>query len=110
MDGSTSGAAIWALFRCSRDCARWGFVYEFRTKADTGRAGLSVAWRKKIDSMNRLTAAFAGAAKDAADAGEHARGMKAEIFAHPEFERLEAEGAAERPDITEAARRVIQGE
>lgn len=66
--------------------------------------------RKKIDAMNRLTAAFAGAAKDAADEGGQARGMQAAIFAHPHFERLEAEGAAERPDIADAARRVMERE
>ena len=64
--------------------------------------------REKIDQMNRITAAFAGAAKDAADEGEHARGLHAEIFAHPQFERLEAEGATERPDVADAARRVMR--
>ncbi|MEQ1850492.1 MAG: hypothetical protein ABMA01_02760 [Chthoniobacteraceae bacterium] len=66
--------------------------------------------REKIDAMNRLTAAFAGAAKDAAEEGGQARGMQAAIFAHPHFERLEAEGTAERPDIADAARRVMERE
>ncbi len=47
------------------------------------------ALRAEVDKMNRLVAAAAGAMKDAEEEG----GVQAAIFAHPQFERLEAEGA-----------------
>ncbi len=46
--------------------------------------------REEIESMNRLSAAAAGTMKDAF---EDDGGVQAPIFAHPQFERLEAEGA-----------------
>lgn len=47
------------------------------------------ALREKVGMMNRVIAAAAGAMKDAFDDGS----IEAAIFAHPHFERLEAEGA-----------------
>lgn len=52
--------------------------------------------REEVGMMNRLVAAGAGAIKDACDDGS----VQAPIFAHPQFERLEAEGTnllAKRP-------------
>ena len=52
--------------------------------------------REAVGMMNRLVAAAAGALKDADESG----GVEAPIFAHPQFERLEAEGTnllAKRP-------------
>ena len=46
--------------------------------------------REEADKMNRFVAAAAGALKDA---HEDDGGVQAAIFAHPQFERLEAEGA-----------------
>ena len=46
--------------------------------------------RGEIEMMNRLVAAAAGALKDA---HEESGGVQAAIFAHPQFERLEAQGA-----------------
>ena len=45
--------------------------------------------REEVGMMNSVIAAAAGAMKDAFDDGS----VQAPIFAHPEFERLEAEGA-----------------
>lgn len=49
-----------------------------------------VRLRENLDHLNRLVAATAGALKDAV---EMERGVKSPIFAHKNFERLEAEGA-----------------
>ena len=59
--------------------------------------------REKLDQMNRIGAAFAGAMKDA-NQGEGA--IQSPIFTHPQFERLEAEGVANRPDVAHAVRRI----
>lgn len=45
--------------------------------------------RREVEGMNRVIAAAAGAMKDAF---EDEGGVEAPIFAHPQFERLEAEG------------------
>lgn len=45
--------------------------------------------REEVGMMNRVIAAAAGAMKDAFDDGS----IQAAIFAHPQFERLEAEGS-----------------
>ena len=52
--------------------------------------------------MNGLVAAFAGAMKDGDD-GEGAR-VESPIFAHKDFERLEAQGAANVGEKLEQAR------
>jgi hypothetical protein len=61
--------------------------------------------RQKLDEMNGLVAAFAGAMKDATDEGGPS--IRASIFAHPRFEHLEAEGAARHGAILEAARQIV---
>ena len=48
--------------------------------------------RRSVDQMNGIVAAFAGALKDATD-GSGGSPLQAPIFAHPHFERIEAEGA-----------------
>jgi len=54
------------------------------------------ALRANLDNMNGIVAAFAGALKDATE--EHpASPVQSPIFAHPQFERLEAEGLAKTP-------------
>jgi len=50
------------------------------------------ALRRNIDGMNGLVAAAAGALKDATDDGSGKPGVESPMFAHPQFERLEAEG------------------
>ena len=47
--------------------------------------------RARLDQMNGIVAAFAGALKDAAEDTDGAP-IESPIFAHPGFERLEAEG------------------
>ena len=49
--------------------------------------------RQRLDRMNGAVAALAGAVKDAAEDAGRAP-VQSPIFAHPQFERLEAEGAA----------------
>ena len=48
---------------------------------------------ERTESLNQFVAALAGATKDAADAAGGPP-VQSPIFAHPHFERLEAEGAA----------------
>ncbi len=49
--------------------------------------------RQNLDHMNGLVAAAAGALKDADDTGAGENRVQAPIFAHKNFERLEAAGA-----------------
>ncbi|OLE96586.1 MAG: hypothetical protein AUG75_18745, partial [Cyanobacteria bacterium 13_1_20CM_4_61_6] len=51
------------------------------------------ALRRNLDGMNRLVAATAGAIKDSGEARIGSGKVLSPIFAHREFERLEAEGA-----------------
>ena len=60
------------------------------------------ALRRNLDNMNGLVAAMAGTLKDA-DSGE-GTGIQSPIFAHKDFERLEAEGAAKVGGKLEQAR------
>jgi hypothetical protein len=46
--------------------------------------------------MNRAVAGMAGALRDF-DGEKGAAGVQSPIFAHPQFEHLEAEGAAQGP-------------
>jgi hypothetical protein len=48
---------------------------------------------QNLDQMNGLVAAAAGALKDADEAAEGENRVQSPIFAHRQFERLEAEGA-----------------
>ncbi len=59
--------------------------------------------RASLERLNRLTAALAGALKDAADQeNPQIASVQAPIFTHPDFERLEAEAAAS-PDAQKIA-------
>jgi len=62
--------------------------------------------RRNVDNMNGLVAAMAGTLKDA-DGGEGA-GIESPIFAHKDFERLEAQGAAKVGEKLEQARGEIK--
>lgn len=61
--------------------------------------------RRNVDNMNGLVAAMAGAIKD----GDHGEGAQVEspIFAHKDFERLEAEGAEKAGAMIQEARQEI---
>ena len=50
------------------------------------------ALRQNLDEMNGIVAAAAGALKDLDEAGNGTSNVESPIFAHPQFERLEAEG------------------
>lgn len=53
------------------------------------------ALRRKLDEMNSVTAAVAGALRDAADDdASEPGGVESPIFRHAHFERLEADGVA----------------
>ncbi|HVS51669.1 MAG TPA: hypothetical protein VHD62_04885 [Opitutaceae bacterium] len=52
------------------------------------------ALRRELDEMNGVVAGLAGALKDAAD-GAARSSVQSPIFAHPQFERLEAEGVTQ---------------
>ena len=60
------------------------------------------ALRRNLDNMNGLVAAMAGTLKDADGSG--GAGIESPIFAHKDFERLEAQGAAKVGDKLEQAR------
>ncbi len=63
--------------------------------------------RRRLDQMNGMVAALAGALKDETDAASSPP-VQAPIFAHPQFERLEAEGATEMgPALDDAAKIVM---
>ena len=64
------------------------------------------ALRRNLDNMNGLVAAMAGTLKDA-DGGGGA-GIQSPIFAHKDFERLEAQGAAKVGEKLEQARGEIK--
>ena len=49
--------------------------------------------RQNLDHMNGLVAAAAGALKDHYEGAEGENRVQSPVFAHPQFERLEAEGA-----------------
>jgi hypothetical protein len=62
--------------------------------------------RRNLEHLDGLVAALAGALKDAADETAGPR-VQAPIFAHPNFERLEAAGAAAAgPQLAKAVRRL----
>ena len=62
--------------------------------------------RKNLDRMNGIVAAFAGAVKDATE-GDDRSPVQSPIFAHPQFERLEAEGETANADAVAAAVKAI---
>lgn len=64
--------------------------------------------RRGLKQMNGIVAAFAGALKDAADATGGAP-VQSPIFAHPHFERIEAEGAALNVATIKQAVAIIRG-
>lgn len=59
---------------------------------------------ERTESLNRFTAALAGAAKDASEAAGGPP-VQSPIFEHPRFEHLEAEGVAQHGDILAALTR-----
>jgi hypothetical protein len=62
--------------------------------------------RRRLEQMNGIVAALAGAVKDATD-GARASPVQAPIFSHPQFERIEAEGQATHRAAVEAAVRIV---
>jgi hypothetical protein len=69
------------------------------------------ALRAQLDQMNGLVAAPAGALKDLSGKTGAANGIQSPIFGHPEYERLEAESAADSGRLREfvkAVRRAIR--
>ena len=73
-----------------RDDAEAAGIQTVRIEAPEGRS--LPALRRNLDEMNGVVAATAGALKDMDD-GKNG-GIQSPIFAHRDFERLEAEGEA----------------
>ena len=63
--------------------------------------------RRKIDQYNGIVAAFAGMMKDASD-DDGGAPVQSPIFAHPQFERIEAEGHAANAVHLRAATDVLR--
>ncbi|HAO80821.1 MAG TPA: hypothetical protein DCQ92_17990 [Verrucomicrobia subdivision 3 bacterium] len=64
--------------------------------------------RQNLDQMNGLVAAAAGAVKDCCDAPDGENGVQSPIFAHRQFERLEAEGEMRVAPALKKLREVIR--
>jgi hypothetical protein len=62
--------------------------------------------RENLDRMNGLIAATAGVLKDAAEGNPDA--IKSPIFAHKDFERLEAQGAPQVAAAVEESRALLR--
>ena len=63
--------------------------------------------RAKLDEINGICAAMAGALKDAEEEAGESGGLIAPILEHPDFERLEHEGAKRTQGAAEIIRREI---
>jgi len=61
--------------------------------------------KRTLEKNNQLVAALGGALKDRSPA--HDSRVESPIFAHPHFERLEAEGIALQSNAVTAATRAI---
>ncbi len=64
--------------------------------------------RERLAQMNSVVAALAGALKDAADE-TGGQTVQSPIFAHPHFERIEAEGAAANAEHLRATVKTVLG-
>ncbi|HEU0039167.1 MAG TPA: hypothetical protein VFR76_07830, partial [Verrucomicrobiae bacterium] len=71
--------------------------------------GRSVAaLRQNLDEMNGIVAAAAGALKDSDEAANGRSRVQSPIFAHTNFERLEAQGAARVAPALKKLRAVVR--
>jgi hypothetical protein len=66
-----------------------------------------IALRAELDEMNGLVAAAAGALKDSYDSRADESPVQSPIFAHQQFEQLEAEGASRVATVLEKLRTAI---
>jgi hypothetical protein len=63
--------------------------------------------RRNLNEMNGVVAAAAGALKDCYEAAEGESPVQSPIFAHRQFERLEAEGAVRVAPILKKLRAAV---
>jgi hypothetical protein len=70
-----------------------GLTVEIEDEGEYWPGRNETALRRNLDEMNGVVAATAGALKDLA-ADSPGPGVESPIFAHPQFERLEAQGAS----------------
>ena len=63
--------------------------------------------RRNLDEMNGVVAAAAGALKDLDETVHGQSNVQSPIFAHPQFERLEAEGEAKHGAAIRKARKAV---
>jgi len=73
---------------------RLGLRVEINDEGDYWPGRSVTALRAELNQMNGVVAAAAGAMKDFNDALGDNREIQSPIFAHPHYERLEAEGAS----------------
>lgn len=78
-----------------------GLQVEIRDEGDYWPDRNVSALRRSLDQYNGTVAAFAGLMKDASDEGRAP--VQSPIFAHPQFERIEAEGHASNATHLKAA-------
>ena len=74
-------------------CRTPGLRVKISDEGDYWPARSLTALRRNLDQMNGLVAASAGALKDAYETAGGESPVQSPIFAHRQFERLEAEGA-----------------
>ena len=70
-----------------------GLTVEIEDEGDYWPGRDEAALRRNLDEMNGVVAAAAGALKDMA-ADSPGPAVESPIFAHPQFEHLEAQGAS----------------
>ena len=85
---------------------RLGLTVEINDEGDYWPRRDLKALRQNLDEMNGVVAAAAGALKDAA--GDDS--IQSPIFAHPHFERLEAEGVARAGEAVAALTKAVSQE
>jgi hypothetical protein len=81
-----------------------GLAVEINDEADYWPGRSLAVLRKNLEQMNGAVAALAGALKDGDENTDHGARVESPIFHHPQFERLEAEGAEKMSDTLRNAR------
>ena len=81
-----------------------GSAFKSSTRPNTGPRRPLTKLRHNIDEMNGVVAAAAGALKDLDEAINGTSGVQSPIFAHKDFEQLEAGGEARAGAMIREAR------
>jgi hypothetical protein len=89
-------------------CRTPGLRVKISDEGDYWPARSLTGLRQNLDQMNGLVAASAGALKDCYEAAEGESPVQSPIFAHRQFERLEAEGAARVGPVLKKLRAIVR--